>query len=844
MALTCTYKSSGYGSTFNTTDIEIIGSSTGIFMVADGGMRFNQVTDERDQHARWSGMSVEFTILIEDSNNSALNTFISDITSTTEEKFFVKVSINSSMVFMGILNMSGSEWADDKNARAFRVSAYDGMGRLEGKNFANDSDNPYGGGGWDTIENAINYCMSKTGTGSQFGATPYLLILHDAEADGQTVTGNPMSNQRVDYNIWQVLGKDGLFTFKTARQVMEDIMIAYGLCLRYVGPHFLLYKPKMLATGGNAYAYDGSGSYMGTVAIAGAMSLDNSRTLTNFHRANDAGFSALTPYNKALIKYDHGDQNTNLLLGLKYQGSNIPTPGTLPAETDAGIVSVAVGEKINLRFSGKLRIRSQYTISATNWRNHRFRFRLRLRIESTSGATVTDMWWQRDHIPIDFYVSHFASYRDSYWNTSSSEYYDIVTDIVDEFHKDINLFFDHGFDTAILPAGSSNRVFFTFQFVNVFDENNNDVIAFQGYNPIFCDWEFSDLLLEAVQDGNIVNRPTSTDYTALGDKDNSDYWSGNTHIGDGPTKTSAGRLQALVSGQWRDTSTWGGKKLLEKTVSEILANRETSVGILTGSGYSIPYWFDRGLSYGGKTYLPMSIQYESGIDRWSGEWIEFKVGAGSGTTKINVVMKKEQVDLPKNPNRLPDDERLEDRITKIVTGTDRYVKDDTYTELELREAAETDLWNEGDIIWIKDPVIGYSEKITIKTDVKQGDTIVEIEPWTPDNDFPPGSYLELDTKLIIRHRYYAIDTDFSGTEWTITGWDLPDPTKWSVGTRTAEIRKRLAVTVNGQKKIYLLDIEGDRWMKGFTIDVSGVNNKIIFLEAVPDRSVVEVIYDV
>ena len=89
MALTCTYKSSGYGSTFNTTDIEIIGSSTGVFRVAKGGVTFSQVTDEGDQHARWNGMRVEFTILIEDSNNSALNTFISDITSTSEEKFFV-----------------------------------------------------------------------------------------------------------------------------------------------------------------------------------------------------------------------------------------------------------------------------------------------------------------------------------------------------------------------------------------------------------------------------------------------------------------------------------------------------------------------------------------------------------------------------------------------------------------------------------------------------------------------------------------------------------------------------------------------------------------------------------
>lgn len=841
MALTCTYKSSGYGSTFNTTDIEIIGSSTGVFRVAEGGVTFSQVTDEGDQHARWNGMRVEFTILIEDSNNSALNTFISDITSTSEEKFFVKVSINSSMVFMGILSMGGSEWADDKNAREFRISAYDGMGRLEGKDFADETLQPFAAYG--SVEYAITKAMSKIGTGAQYGATPYLLILHSSVADGQTVTGNPMSNQRSDFKVWHDTGNNNIYAFKTAREVMEDIMIAYGLCLRYIGPHYMLYEPELWATGGNAYAYDASGSYIGTQAVPGALSLDNSRTLTNFHRDDSAGFSALPPYHRAHIKYDHGDQITNLLYGVTLKDDFVPSPNTLTI-IPLGNIVIGTSQFINLRFSGKLRTKSTYSVAASSqaWRNHRYHFKLYIKVENSAGTH----WWTRDtigNVGFDFWVVKFSKYTAPTWETGTQTDFDFITDIIDRKNADLNIFHEIGFDTLPLTTLGVNTISFGFILEKVFDENVDTL--FQGaQNPVMCEWELSDLSMEAVENGAIIKRPTYTDYERVGEPENADFWSNTTHIGDGPTKTSVGRLQALVGGEWKDTATWGGVPLLEKTVKSILKSRSTAVELLTGGGYSIPYWFDRGLSYGGKTYIPMSVEYESGTDHWTGRWVEFKIGSSGGTTKISVVKKDEIVELPKNPNKLPDDERLEDRITEIITGTERYLEGDTYTELELREAAETDLWNEGDQIWIKDPAIGYSERLTVAADVKKGDTAVEIEPWTPNDDFPPGSYLILDTKYSIRKRYYAIDTDFSGTEWTITGWDLPDPTKWSVGTRTAEIRKRLAVTVNGQKKIYLLDIEGDRWMKGFTIDVSGVNNKIIFLEAVPDRSVVEVIYDV
>jgi len=74
-----------------------------------------------------------------------------------------------------------------------------------------------------------------------------------------------------------------------------------------------------------------------------------------------------------------------------------------------------------------------------------------------------------------------------------------------------------GFDTLLLSSGHVHTVFFGWELVRVYDENNV-IINSVGNNPFLCEWVFDDLYLVAIDDGNILNRPTKTVSEALGDK--------------------------------------------------------------------------------------------------------------------------------------------------------------------------------------------------------------------------------------------------------------------------------------------------------------------------------------
>jgi len=173
---------------------------------------------------------------------------------------------------------------------------------------------------YENIAKIITRCLLKAGTADHYGGAPYLVILHDNIEDSQTVSGDPMGNQRVDQAIFYEPGVTaGTQNYKTCDEVLRTIMIAYDLCLRYVGPYFLLYKLKILATGGTGYRYDAGGDYAGTYAIGSALSIDDDKLL-DANRKGISSFGVLPPLYKARITYDHGDQITNLLFGISYSG--------------------------------------------------------------------------------------------------------------------------------------------------------------------------------------------------------------------------------------------------------------------------------------------------------------------------------------------------------------------------------------------------------------------------------------------------------------------------------------------------------------------------------------------
>ena len=814
MGLVAPYKSTGVQELYTEFSVDIIGfGATTNMNLTRNGVTFNLSGEENNPHTRFTAMTAEMEVI---NDRDAVTDFIGAMASHATEEFYAKISINGTLKYIGIVTADGGEWQDIARVASptYKLIAHDGMGRMQGKNYADENDNPYTG--YATINEIIYRCLEKVGTKSHYSGT-FFAILHDNTEDSQDVSGDPITNQRVDQGIFYEIGLDtGTYNYKTCREVLEYIMVAYNLCLRYVGPYYLFYNPKLMASGASAYAYNTSGNYTGTISVGTEIDILDDHSM-DANRKGISSFGSLAPLYKARITYDHGPQDVNMLFGVSYEGDNIPTPGDLPGWLELGPVTVNPGELVVLRFSGKLRTKSHYDAGAGRWRNHRYHFKLYLKNVYTGHET----YWERNHEAYDFYATTFSNYTNPQWSYDEAEEYDIVTDIIDSVQQDVNLYKEIGFDTHALSSGDVNNIFFRFQFVRVFDEKEEDVTAGPS-NPVLCEWEFSDLTLEALEEGVLLKRPTKTVSEAIGDDKNSAYLDETTIIGDGPSKTSLGRIQVLAGGEWQDSALWGGKKLHLKSVQEIAEFRNNALRKLLGGFYALNAWMDTIVTYNGIEYWPMSVQYVSGEDEWTGEWIEIGSSGGSITTKEKRVLRKEKVDLPLNPNRLPDDEELQWRITIPQTKEAHTPTGGPYTNLEMRSAAEHNLWRRGDVLNITDPIYGWVDELTLTADVRKDDTFIYFQSWTPSTDFPPGSYLEKDHEAeaedagenVTVYRYHEgwtgssinVIDDMDGDD--VTGLDgelLPD--EGHPDMTRAIYAKRVEVYKSGQKMMYLLNVD-------------------------------------
>lgn len=838
MGLTASYKSDGYSSsTYSVWDVEIIGGSGGGHAVklSEGGVRFNLLGEQRTPQSRWAPITATFEIIVD---HSSIQAFVDDISSYSEESFFLRVYRNEELKFIGKLTGDGNEQEDNARPYYFKLQAADGMGMLSGRNYADDSDAPYHGD--DSIINIIYKCLSKIQTNSLFGSEIFLITLHDNVEDSQEVDGDPFKTQKIDQSIFYEKGRDiDTYNYRTCEEVLRAILVAYDLCLRYVGPHYLLYKLKSLASADTGYKYDSGGGYLGTISYGHSITINND-DLLDAERKGISSFGTMPPLEKVRITYDHGPQNTNLLLNVSFSGNNLEPEGATILEVGTIDVPLTLPDGlVNLKFTGKLTTNSIFYGGSNppRWKNHRFQFRLYLRAK----RGVLDRYWKRELDAFDFYNTVFSNFTPSEFYEGFA-YYDIVTDIIDERARDIDLLFGVEFDTTLLAIGI-NTIYFGFELIDVFDENLHSLVSTD--NPIRCDWIFHDLILEALQEKKVLNINTKTVYEAIGNVANSDVVQETTIIGDGPQKTSNSRIKVKVGGEYKDAKAWGGKHLLEKSAADILASRSEALHLLLGGFYARTAWMDSLITYQGRTYNALSVQYITQYEEWTGEWYEMKSASHTITRKKKIILKKERI--PQVPTRLPDDEKLEDRILRIITGDTAYTFRDTdTTSIELRDPAKHDLWRVGDIINIIDPVIGYTDELTVTADVHKDDTSISIAAWTPIHDFPPHSYLELNYQYqqsIIggssTRKYWQIDEDFSGTVWPITVASLPDPTTWASDKRRGEISKRITLNKNGQILIYLLDIDnGTRYEKGYQLD----GNNIVFLEPC-DHNVVQIIFE-
>lgn len=772
------------------------------------GLQFRWDGDAKNKDSRFITCTCSFSLQV---NHNNIEDFRDAIRNAAEGRFFLRAGTNGGVTYIGRVTVDDGQWEDNARPYPFRLIATDGIGALKDRNYSStvlSVEAPYED--QPTLLQHVLNCLDKTGIKDHYTGQDYLWVICDTYEDQHpNSTDNPLAVTRVDAKaFYNTVQETGVYNYKDCGEVLRNILVNFRSTLMYVGPHYLIQQRNARASSSfRVFKYSTAGTLIGSATVSDEITVSNAGAVN--YRKGISSFGFLPGMLKSTVKYNHGEQDVNMLLGISYEGDNIPTPGTLPPMVQVGSVDVNGLEDIVLRFSGKLRIKSTYDAIAPSprWRNHRYHFRIFL----NTVAPAYDLWWKMEYLPFDFYTTSYSNFGHAQFENAGPWSFDVVTDIINEMNRDLNIYSLVGFDTSPLVHSEINEIYFSFQFVAVYDENMNPIGA-GAVNPVICEWDFSDLELVALEDGTILKRPTASISEVTGNVLNSYSLEEEVIIGDGPGKSSIGRLQVYTGSEWKDSFLWSAagetsRKLHLIAAQEALAAQQTSLLVMQGGYYAttnVATAMSR-ISYVGKYFLLLSGTYDTPNDLWEGEWVEIITPSRTGLTWAGKTeVSKERLPLPIS-NKLPLDEQKQDRVIKFPFLTKDGIDAGTaITTINLGTTATTNLFYEGDVIYLVDPVHGHAEKVTVASDVQPGHTSVSIESFTPEENYPPGSYLEPDPAFEANNTYsetnevYHLENNFSGTSF-VCSHDLTDIT---LESDQAVISKRHKVYKNGQKLIY------------------------------------------
>lgn len=771
------------------------------------GLQFRWDGDAKNKDSRFITCTCSFSIQV---NHNYIEDFRDAIINSAEGRFFLRAGKDGGVTYIGRVTVDDGQWEDNARPYPFRLIATDGIGALKDRNYSNTTSGEVPYEDQPTLlQHTIN-CLDKTGIKDHYTGQDYLWVICDTYEDQHpNSTDNPLAVTRVDAKAFYTpVEETGAYEYKSCGEVLRNILVNFRSSLIYVGPHYLIQQRNARANASfRVFKYSTAGALIGSATVSDEITVSNAGAIN--YRKGISSFGFLPGMLKSTVKYNHGEQDVNMLNGFAYEGYNhYADPGPDNTLHEVGTVTVAAGEKVNLRFSGKLRTKSDFYggSPAPRFKNHRYWGRIRLKTQSTA----TTKWWRRDFLNTDFYSGTTAQYNFSYWD-NGEEYYDFITDIIDEQQRDVNIFHNWGFDTQNLTAGEVHTISFSFEMYRVFDEDLN-VVDLSG-NPVKCWWEFSDLELVALEDGELLKRPTATISEVTGNVLNSYSLEEEVIIGDGPGKSSIGRLQVYTGSEWKDSRLWSAagetsRKLHLIAAQEALAGQQTSLLVMQGGYYATTNAATAmsRIYYSGRYFLLLSGSYNTPSDLWEGEYVEIITPVRTGLTPVGKTeVTKHRVSLPVNPGKLPFDEQKQDRVIKFPFLTkDGLISGTPITTINMATTATTNLFYERDIIYIVDPVHGHAEKVTVAADLKPGDTSLSIESFTPLENYPPGSYLEPDPAFVQNNTYsetnevYHLENNFSGTSF-VCSHDLTDI---SLESDQGVLSKRHRVFKNGQKLIY------------------------------------------
>lgn len=728
--------------TINIDDSDYMGSP---ITVNTAGAGFSLKYEGRDMLDAIQGSSARIQLAVEPSTKTDIESLADDILTAVEERFTVEIQLNSTLYWVGYVLPDLSGFQDLYTSYEYQLTATDGLARLKGIEYKDDSVNPavpYGQQAFlTTILNILNQGVLAS---TYFNPTTDIFLRTSVNwTDGiigaPSAAKCPFVYSRVNGEFVYAERKNHSdeWKFPSCYDVLKMILEHWQASIRFSNG---CYRIQQLSIRETDLFYERRFASDETL-ISSTANAGYDIQITQAARARFAGgvFAYLPPLKEVEAVYQHNTTLTNYIAnpGQRWYKN---APNTQPLNLN----NIDLDSQTYFRVSGVARI----DVSASNTTPWRYILGMSITKggESIESGTAPGTDGSGNNIPI--------VKRDPItWDGSGTTYYEISTSF--STANDIIQYVHFNFVTPSAPSsGTQIRVNFTTIGGEKLDGTTQGSVTVNY-------WAIESPTFEIVDANFLESENSRAVYTSenpdTGNSDREDY---DMKFGHAVAKWTPIKIQTssnLVL--WQDTTaTWDRDTETEDMeFGELWSQQRMALQltpVLTWRGQikaAGTYAHTRFIFPDNTPFCMIYGEYSAADGVWSGEWVK------TGINEFNIVrgVKYEGGISPTiktglgTPNGIVNPGSgtsgpsgvAEVAMAALATnylGTT--VSSGSVVSIDLSYAVNANSYLAGDDILIYDPGTGSITPLTVSSTANSGDTTLSVT-GTADVDIAPGSYI-------------------------------------------------------------------------------------------------------
>lgn len=697
------------------------GSST-LFDVGPDGYYRRYDADIKDRFAPVTPSTLEFEMQI---SSTAIETFISELKTSKEGRFKVKLIRNSHLTWAGVVTIDIGHYEDISKPYGFSVVATD-LGRLATIKYK-DVSGPFDG--WATFIEHIQKVITFTGlTDFAWPSSAMFSTIADWYEDSMSTgaANDPIALTRCHHRAFYDVDSKGNFQYMSCLDVLSNIMRIMGCNIRQSDGRFRVFQiPQFENATPTARHYDKDGTYLSNSSDTYTTTINQTNTGA---RLAGGRYTWLAPLQSVKLRYVHKNW-TNAIAGASWSNGTADFDGP---DLNADANPFAIICQFTL---ARTLINGSNPTGQPYFEKYRLKFKV--------GA----YYLRRNIIQV---ASGTIQYESAMWTTSPSEYF---------FHLS-----NDGYFPAIGGSGFiSSTVDFT---VPPFPADGASTFNIQSAGFVTTSGAGAGITFGAASTSTgyiAINQDTqATD--AIYTVDNPDTTANSvayditTMIGSGTTANSVGRLQVFNGSTWSNANandgwTVGGagteQTLQDLLITEIMAGQRAPIPVMQHTvGYTNFEPHHR--LYDGTDYWALLAgTYTAVFDDWQGTWAkvardpigitvndsyETPSDGPFGPPIKNGGIYVPPPDLPtppQSPGPNPQNPDLEGFILTNVSGISTAVPiaAGSVSVIQLNQTTKQGGYQAGQTITLIDPVNLITSTFTVTSDTNEGDTFINVSGY-------------------------------------------------------------------------------------------------------------------